>query len=130
MGYTVTRIAETCGLSRSALYNRMNELGIHNSNQYSDINNNTLDGAICRIKHNHPNCGEVMVMGHLRAQGINVQRHRVCEAIQRVDPEGAHERRCRRIRHRVYSVPCPNYMWHVDGNHKMIRWRLIVHGWV
>lgn len=108
----------------------MKELGIHNtdnSNQYSDINNNTLDGAIRRIKHNHPNCGEVMVMGHLRAQGINVQRHRVREAIQRVDPEGAHERRCRRIRRRVYSVPCPNYMWHVDGNHKMIRWRLIVH---
>ena len=36
MGYTVTRIAETCGLSRSALYNRMKELGVSNSNQYSE----------------------------------------------------------------------------------------------
>ena len=70
MGYTVTRIAETCGLSRSALYNWMKELGVRNNNQYSDINNNqysdinnsTLDGAICRIKQNHPNCGEVMVI--------------------------------------------------------------------
>ena len=84
----------------------MKELGVRNNNQYSDINNNqysdinnsTLDGAICRIKQNHPNCGEVMVIGHLRAQGINVQRNRVREAIQQVDPEGGHEHRCRRIR--------------------------------
>ncbi len=28
----------------------------------------------------------------------------------------------------VYSVPRPNSLWHVDGNHKMIRWRLVIHG--
>lgn len=27
----------------------------------------------------------------------------------------------------MYSVPCPNYLWHVDGNHKLICWRIVVH---
>ena len=21
-----------------------------------------------------------------------------------------------------------NYVWHIDGNHKLIRWRMVVHG--
>ena len=29
---------------------------------------------------------------------------------------------------RAYSVPGPNALWHVDGNHKMIKWRLVIHG--
>ena len=32
------------------------------------------------------------------------------------------------IYRRVYSVPSPNALWHLDGNHKMIRYRLVVHG--
>ena len=44
-----------------------------------------------------------------------------------VDPQGADDRRCRRIRRRVYSVPYPNFIWHLDGNHKLICWRFVVH---
>ena len=29
---------------------------------------------------------------------------------------------------RTYSVPSPNSLWHIDGNHKMIKWRLVIHG--
>ena len=31
------------------------------------------------------------------------------------------------INRRAYFVPCPNYLWHIDGNHKMIRWRFVIH---
>ena len=24
-------------------------------------------------------------------------------------------------------MPCPNYIWHIDGNHKLIRWGLVLH---
>lgn len=44
-----------------------------------------------------------------------------------VDPQGADDRRCRRIRRHVYSVPYPNFIWHLDGNHKLICWRFVVH---
>ena len=29
---------------------------------------------------------------------------------------------------RQYRVAHPNSVWHIDSNHKLIRWRLIVHG--
>ena len=45
-----------------------------------------------------------------------------------MDPGGPDSRLRPCIQHRVYSVPCPNYLWHVDGNHKLIRWRIVVHG--
>ena len=28
---------------------------------------------------------------------------------------------------RKYSVPTPNSLWHIDGNHKLIRYRFVVH---
>ena len=31
------------------------------------------------------------------------------------------------IRPHVYSVPCPNYLWHIDSNHKLIRWQMVRH---
>ena len=32
------------------------------------------------------------------------------------------------IQRRVYHSNGPNHTWHVDGNHKLIRWRLVIHG--
>ena len=29
---------------------------------------------------------------------------------------------------RVYHVPAPNCLWHIDGLHCLIRWRIVVHG--
>ena len=121
------KLQEACGVSRSALYCKMQQLGISYNNRFSSLDNNSLDTAVREIKSNHPNCGEVMITGHLRARGIFVQRSRVRESIHRVDPQGAENRRCRRIRRRVYCVPCPNYIWHFDGNHKLIRWRFVMH---
>lgn len=46
----------------------------------------------------------------------------------RVDPAGV-RRRFRQVLHRrEYSVPMPNSLWHIDGHHKLIRWRIVVHG--
>lgn len=32
------------------------------------------------------------------------------------------------IQGRVYEVEAPNNVWHIDGNHKRIRWKLVIHG--
>ena len=76
------------------------------------------------IKQDFPNSGEIMVQGHLRAQGINVQRSGIRATIRDVDPQSVIARQCLQIHHCVYSVPCPNYLWQVDGNHKLIQWAL------
>ena len=75
----------------------------------------------------HPNDGERLLIGHLAARGIIVQRVRVCASIHRVDPENTAIRRSVTIR-RSYHVQGPNSLWHVDGNHKLVRWRLVIHG--
>lgn len=59
---------------------------------------------------------------------VRVQRQRVRESLQRVDPSGVRVRCKNVLRRRQYSVPSPNALRHVDGYHKLIRWRLVVHG--
>ena len=68
-----------------------------------------------------------MVQGHLTCKGLDIPRKKVQEAIHAVDPEGIQQRKQKPIRRRVYSVACPNYVWHIDGNHKLVRWRFVVH---
>ncbi|KAF1389905.1 hypothetical protein PFLUV_G00052430 [Perca fluviatilis] len=50
--------------------------------------------------------------------------------MQRVDPGAIFMRRLtlQTARRRQYNVPAPNSLWHIDGNHKLIRWRIVVHG--
>lgn len=45
---------------------------------------------------------------------------RVRDSLRRVDPIGTEMRAIanRTLRRRQYSVPAPNAMWHIDGNHK------------
>ncbi len=32
------------------------------------------------------------------------------------------------VKRRQYSVESPNSVWHLDGHHKLIRWRFVIHG--
>ena len=69
-----------------------------------------------------------MVAGNLLKQGIRVQRAKLRESIHRIDPQGVVERRSVAVKRRVYHVECPNGVWHIDGHHKLIKWRLVTHG--
>ena len=40
--------------------------------QFSNYSENELHDAVIGIKQNHPNAEEVMVQGHLWANGLNV----------------------------------------------------------
>ena len=45
-----------------------------------------------------------------------------------VDPEGVQLRLHRSLHRREYNVEAPNALWHVDGYHKLIRWKIVIHG--
>lgn len=45
-----------------------------------------------------------------------------------MDDIGIHERSKRRLHRRVYSVTGPNHLWHIDSNHKLVRWHFIIVG--
>ncbi|XP_046860695.1 uncharacterized protein LOC124453911 [Xenia sp. Carnegie-2017] len=47
--------------------------------------------------------------------------------MRELDPVGRALRWRGAIRRRNYNVDCANALWHIDGNHKMIRWRMVVH---
>ena len=73
-----------------------------------------------------PQSGEKTISGRLKSHGVRVQR-RVRDSLHRIDPSGVRARR-NVLHRRQYSVPSPNALWHVDGYHKLIRWRLVIHG--
>ncbi len=114
------------GISRSTLYRRLESYGI-SSNSYTNISQSDLKEVVHEIKKEHPTSGEVMLQGHLLLKGIKVQRNKLRSAIHSTDHANTVMRRSDVIRRRVYSNPHPNAVWHVDGNHKMIRWRLVIH---
>ena len=125
--YEWTKIASILGISRATLYRRLEEEGI-SPNDYTPLTDDQLDEVVISIKHDHPNDGEVLLKGHLLRQGIRVSRQALRNAIHRVDHENTVARRHTAIRRRIYSVPYPNYIWHIDSHHKLIRWRIITHG--
>ncbi len=128
MRFSWTKIAEILGISRSTLYRRLEEEGIECDRQYTVISDYDLDRVLESIKQAHPNDGERLLIGHLTRLGIVVPRARVRGSIHRVDPINTAVRRSVTIRRRVYCVEGPNSLWHIDGHHKLIRWRLVTHG--
>ena len=117
------------GISRKTLYRRLEEYNIP-SRDYSPLTSNELDEIVKSIKRDFPNDGEVMLQGHVLRLGFKIQRAALRESIHRVDHDRTVSRRSRAIKRRVYSVPHPNAIWHLDGNHKLIRWRLVIHAGV
>ena len=59
--------------------------------------------------------------GLLSSRGVRVQFHQIRESQSRVDPEGSFMCRLHCLYRRRYSVAGPQHLWHIDGNHKLIR---------
>ena len=127
VGYSWDEVSRMLTVSRSTLWRRFHELNIPTS-KYSDISDHDLDQKVHDVQHSQPNCGLVMIQGHLASQGTIVQRRRLRESVRRLNPLGPEERWHQAISRRSYSVPGPNSLWHIDGHHSLIRWRFVVHG--
>ncbi|KAK7155993.1 hypothetical protein R3I94_006153 [Phoxinus phoxinus] len=129
-GFTAQEIANLFGASERTIRRRMKQYHMRVSDLYSTISDAELDSTIEEIQRMYPNSGYRIIHGHLQARGLHVQTSRVRESVRRVDPHGTLIRAMsmRTIRRRQYTVPFPNAMWHIDGNHKLIRWRLVIHG--
>lgn len=119
-------IALCLGISESTLYRRRQELGLHGS--FVNISDGELRAVVFEILSQTPYAGESYVSGGLRARGIFVQRHRIRAMLQQTDPIGRALRRRTAIQRRHYNVKGPNHLWHIDGNHKLVPWRFVIHG--
>lgn len=128
LGFSWTRIAQVIGISRSTLYRRLEEEGVPTSVWYTQMSDVDLDRVIQQLKRDHPNDGERLIRGRLIGQGIHVPRTRTRASIHRIDPINTQLRRSVTVRRRVYYAAGPNAVWHIDGHHKLIRWRFVIHG--
>ena len=48
--------------------------------------------------------------------------------MHRVSEVGIQSRRKGRLKRRVYNVKAANDLWHIDTNHKLVTWYLIIFG--
>ena len=89
--------------------------------QYSIIIDQELDNLVSQIQHQFPTCGNQQMQAHLLSRGLRLQQLRIRESRRRVDPEESLLRRLNGIFRREY-VPAPRSLYHIDGNHKLIRY--------
>ncbi|KAF7309144.1 hypothetical protein MKEN_01116700 [Mycena kentingensis (nom. inval.)] len=89
----------------------------------------TLDALISDILQQFPQFGRDMLGGALSARGFRVPADRIDASYLRVRgvPRPFQQRR---IERGVYSVPAVNSLWHHDGQHGLIRWKIVIHAFI
>ncbi|CAG2188256.1 unnamed protein product [Mytilus edulis] len=103
------------------LITRMKSFGL-TRNPFSDINDDDLEEIVMKIKQNHPNDGEALMDGYLKARTppIKIKRWRLRAAVHFKNRAWVQARRTVTIKRRHYSSG-PQYLWHIDGHHKLIK---------
>lgn len=126
-GFKFSQIADMFLVHRSTLWRRLKSHSL-TIKKYSELNDDDLKRYIQEITTNHPHCGVSMMIGHLRSRGIFVQQQRVRSLLRSLDPASSVLRWGLVAKRRSYSVPWPNSLWHIDGHHALIRWKMVTHG--
>ena len=125
--FTWKEISGALLISRSTLWRRLKQNG-YSFRNYSDISDQELEDMLTNLIQQFPNTGLPIMSGHLLSLGIHIQRRRITDMLQYIDPVGRSQRWHSVVRRRTYSVPGPNSLWHIDGHHSLIRWRIVIHG--
>ncbi|XP_062613954.1 uncharacterized protein LOC134275702 isoform X2 [Saccostrea cucullata] len=131
-GFKVAEIARLIGVSKRTVERRLSENVLSVRQSYSQMTDEELEGEVNTIVTEYPHVGYRTVSAFLRSKGHRVQEKRIRHAMRNVDSCGVLFRRLvlstSRIQRRSYSVTAPQALWHIDGNHKLIRWRFVIHG--
>ncbi len=129
LGFSWTKIGQMIGVSRWTIQRRVVEYGLDNMTGFHYLSNEELDGVTSEFISSHGNTlGQNYVARHLKSIGLRIQRQRIRESIGRVDPQNTVLRWGVVVSRRKYEVPWPNSLWHLDGHHALIRWKLVIHG--
>ena len=110
-------VARQLGASSKTLQRRRLEFGMNISKTlgprltYTNISNEDLCSEVRNILIILLQVGETIIIGALRSRSIHVQRRRVREAINAVDPVSRTLRGTVTIVRRKYNVASPNALW-------------------
>lgn len=64
----------------------------------------------------------------LKQRVYRIQTWGLRDALHIYDQFGLNERKAGRLHRKVYNVQGPNHLWHIDTNHKLIRWHFVIVG--
>ena len=129
LGFSWTKIGEMLGVSRWTIHRRVAEYGLANMTGFHNLSDEELDKMVKEFILNHGSTpGQGYVEGYLKSIGFRIQRRRIRESMARVDPHNTALRWGIVVSRRKYHVPWPNSLWHLDGHHSLIRWKLVIHG--
>ena len=120
-------IAKLLGISERTLRRRREEFGLRVDSGFTEVSEEHLTIVIEAVRSVTPIIGQSRMIGALRSRGLHVQRWRILEIMRKIDPVGTALRWNQMVYRRKCSVPGPNALWHIDGYHKLIHWRLAVH---
>ena len=125
--FTVAQISRLIGVGLHTIELRMAKFGLIFTATYTTISDEQLDTTILELMTGFPNTGNKRMTGYLRSREMRIQQYRIRESMRRVDPQGTLHRTLEMniVHRRVYSVPSPLALWHIDGNHKLTRWVFI-----
>ena len=129
LGFSWTKIAQFLGVSRWTIHRRVEEFHLQDMKGFSDLSDEKLDDIVKRYLSTHGSAtGQGYVAGYVKSLGYRVQRQRIRESMARMDPKNNVLRWGALVSRRTYQVPWPNSLWHLDGHHSLIRWKLVIHG--
>ena len=122
--FSVPQISKLLGVSPRTVERRLSEHGLSIRQTYADMNDGDLDSLLRIILREFPNAGYKRMTGLLLGRGIRLQQSRIRSAMQRVNPQGCLLRSLELniLHRRSYQVYGPLALWHLDGNHKLIRY--------
>ncbi|XP_038554104.1 uncharacterized protein LOC119898821 isoform X1 [Micropterus salmoides] len=128
-GFTAPQMADILHVSVRTVRRRLRQLHCTRASLYADLTDSALDEHVQDIVAGNDLVGPEAVRASLHASGLRVQRRRVRASMIRLNPGAAALRAVlQRPERRSYQVAGPNSLWHIDGNHKLIRWRIVIHG--
>ena len=129
LGFSWEDVARMSLVSRWTVQRRVSEFGLSNLSRFSDLTDEQLDSKVTAFQTEH-GCfvGCSMILGHLRSEGLIVQRDRIRKCLARIDPHNSRIRWAITVSLRAYSVAGPNSLWHQDGHHSLVKWGFVIHG--
>ena len=120
--FSQVEVASLYGCSARTIRRWILSYNLQEMVEFSEISDVNLDELVAQFVNIFPCAGQKTLAGYLQMQNYYIQRWRIRESMLRVDPCGVQQRMRRSLHRWRYTVKGPNSLWHIDGNHKLIRW--------
>ena len=116
LGFTCLKIGEMLSVSRWTIYRRVEEeYGLQSMTGFHHLPDEQLDEIVRSFISDHGRTtGQGYVGSCIKALGFRIQRKRIRESMTIVGPQNTALRWGVVVLRRIYQVPWPNSLWHLD----------------